>query len=281
MKAGMNMVVWNKVKYRLFRNQYSIDGNMAERNKVNLEWWRAKINIGDTLAKVIYEYMIDYYKLDRNKHIKNTVHLSTIGSIIAMRDYDAVIWGSGIHCASTINNLVRHQKYVKYDVRAVRGHITEKFLEVAGYKCSHVYGDPAVLMPLIYNPSNTKKEYDISIIRHLSANEKKNLQYHYIDVATNDFRYFIDEICKSKLIISSSLHGIILAETYNVPAIFWRNGIENEELKFYDWYFSTGRHRIVTIDLLEESEHVEIMQLPQLEDMRMRLIKSFPKDLWE
>ena len=58
-------------------------------------------------------------------------------------------------------------------------------------------------------------------------------------------------------------------------------GIENEEMKFYDWYFSTGRHHIVTIDSLDGIGCVETMTLPNLDDMRRALMTSFPRDLWE
>lgn len=277
---GVRLTAWQKMQHRLTRNQYSLGGEKAEKKKVNLEWWKSKVNIGDRLAEVVYDFMLDYYGLDRDKRIKKTVHLNTVGSIIAMQDYDAVIWGSGIHCAATINNLVKHQTYVRYDVRAVRGPITEKWMEAAGYPCPHIYGDPAVLMPLVYKPESMEKTYDLSVVMHLSSKEAKDSRYHYIDVSTCDHRHFIDQICKSRLVVSSSLHGIVLAETYGVPAIFWRNGVENEELKFYDWYFSTGRHRVAAIDSLKEIGSVEPMALPNLEGMRMDLIRSFPKDLW-
>lgn len=277
----INMVMWNKIWYRLMRNRYSIDGKKSKINRVNLEWWHSKINIGDTLSKVIYGYITDYYGLDREQSVNGTVHLNAVGSIMAMKNYDAVVWGSGIHCASTIKNLMNNRKYVNYDVRAVRGPLTEKIMEAAGYKCPHIYGDPAVIMPLIYKPKNIEKIYDVSVVMHISSEQERKEIYHYIDVDTDDYCHFINEICKSKLIVSSSLHGIILAEAYGVSAIFLRNGIENEELKFYDWYFSTNRHCVVAIDQLEEYSMVTAMPLPQLDIMRENLIKSFPKDLWK
>lgn len=278
------MKIVNKIKNFCLRNKYSLTTKYVKANEVNLEWWNSSLNIGDTLAKIVYDYMLDYYNLDPHKRIQRTVHLNTIGSIIAIGNYDAVIWGSGLHCNRTINNLIKHQKYVKYDVRAVRGPITESLLESAGYQCPHVYGDPAVIMPLIYTPINIKKEYSISVIVHYSkvktAKDLEERGYHTINVLTDDYRYFIDEICKSKLVISSSLHGIILAETYGVPAIFLRNGIENEEMKFYDWYFSTNRHNVVVLDSIDEWKNVTPMQLPDLYNMRMNLIESFPNDIW-
>ena len=278
------MKIIDKIKSFCLRNKYSLGGECAKANEINLEWWKASVNIGDTLAEVVYKYMLDYYKLDPQKAIEKTIHLNTVGSIIAIKNYDAVIWGSGLHCTTTISNLMRHRNYVKYDIRAVRGPITEGLLEAAGYKCSHIYGDPAIIMPLIYTPTNIKKEYNVSVVVHYSnlktAKDLEESGYHIIDVHTNDYKYFIDEICKSKLVISSSLHGIILAETYGVQAVFLRNGIENEEIKFYDWYFSTNRHSVLALDSIDEWKNSVPMQLPDLDSMRRNLIESFPKDLW-
>lgn len=274
----------DRIKNFCFRNKYSLGNERAKEKEINLEWWKASLNIGDTLAKVVYEYMLKYYKLEPHTKVKKTIHLNAIGSIIALRNYDAVIWGSGLHRTATINNLVRHRNYVKYDIRAVRGPITEKMLEATGYKCPHIYGDPAIIMPLIYTPSNVEKEYEVSIILHYtkssSAKELEEKGYHIIDVNTNNYKYFIDEILKSKIVISSSLHGIILAETYGVQAIFLRDGVENEEMKFYDWYFSTERYSVIALNSVSEWKNVEPMPLPKLSNMRKNLVEAFPRDLW-
>lgn len=136
-------------------------------------------------------------------------------------------------------------------------------------------------MPFIYSPKATEKKYEYSIIRHLSGAKKNELSnLNMISIETNDYKYFIDEIVASKCIISSSLHGIILAEAYGVPAIFLNENMDNELLKYYDWYFSTNRMSVVVARTIEEAMEKTPMPLPDLTKMQSELLKSFPYDLY-
>lgn len=82
------------------------------------------------------------------------------------------------------------------------------------------------------------------------------------------------------MIISSSLHGIILAESYGVPAIFINEDMNDELFKFYDWYFSTGRKNVVMATSISEALNITPMELPDLAEMRNNLLKCFPYDLF-
>ncbi len=269
------------VKSYLLRNRLCLDGTPAKEKKIYLEWWHKKKNVGDYLATVIYEKMMEHYGLDRDKKTSKPMHLLTVGSLIAMSKFDAVIWGSGIHCLDTSRKLMTQAGYVEYDIRAVRGPITDFLLRTAGYETSGIYGDPAVLMPLFYQPA-VEKNYPVSLIAHLSTKEKyKNLDIHLIDVETDDYQFFIDEICASQKVISSSLHGIILAESYGIPAVFLADGMDNEIMKFFDWYYSTHRYNIQIAYTIQEALTMEPMELPYLESMQEALMNSFPVDLWE
>ena len=72
----------DRIKNFCFRNKYSLGNERAKEKEINLEWWKASLNIGDTLAKVVYEYMLKYYKLEPHTKVKKTIHLNAIGSII-------------------------------------------------------------------------------------------------------------------------------------------------------------------------------------------------------
>lgn len=174
--------------------------------------------------------------------------------------------------------------YRKYDIRLLRGPITGEVMKSAGYPIANVYADPAVIMPLIYTPKICEKDYDVSVVLHLSQKEDEinhAASLHYIDVETHDFKNFIDEIAKSKLVVSSSLHGIILAEIYGVPAVFLKRGMNNEMIKFYDWYFSTNRYNVIAADSISEALEIIPMDLPDIKKMQNDVIKTFPKDLWD
>lgn len=45
-------------------------------------------------------------------------------------------------------------------------------------------------------------------------------KYNIIDVRTNDVEGVIDQINESEYILSSSLHGIIIAHAYGIPALW-------------------------------------------------------------
>lgn len=278
----------NKLKRTFFRNSILINNNKVKKNMVNLDYWTKNNNIGDQLAPIVYNWMLNRKSISENKKTKHTTIISTIGSIIGINHYNAVIWGSGLHTITSINRVNRWKRIVKYDVRAVRGPITKQVLETSNYDCSNiVYGDPAILMPMIYQPASKEKKHDISIITHWyydSMDSEILLSgANTISVETNNYKHFIDEIVSSKLIISSSLHGIILSEAYGIPSILLnRNNCMKEELlKYYDWYYSTGRYNVKMALSLKEAKSMSPMELPELGVLRNDLISAFPYDLWE
>ena len=48
-----------KIAYRLCRNQYSLDGRKIKRHRVSLEYWSRENNIGDALAPIILDWMLE------------------------------------------------------------------------------------------------------------------------------------------------------------------------------------------------------------------------------
>ncbi|KRN33110.1 polysaccharide pyruvyl transferase family protein [Liquorilactobacillus mali] len=273
------------IKTKIIRNRININGNRVRKGIINLEWWSEKENLGDYLSVVICEWMLgkEFLALNSPSSIKKKrqyIHLMGVGSIIGMGDFDATVWGSGVHTKSTINSVYLQRKNRRYDIRIVRGPLTKYVLELANYKCPNLFGDPVVLMPYIYD-NNLKKIHDFSIIKHVTKSPRMKLdKYNYIDMQTHDYQMVVDEIKSSKKIISSSLHGIILAESYGIPAIFLSTGVEDEMLKYFDWYFSTGRTEVRYARTLDEALRLKPMDLPDLTKMREALLSSFPYDLW-
>ena len=272
----------------VLRNKILLKGEKAVKNRVNLDYWAKKDNVGDLLGPAIFDWMKKQKGIPEDAPAKKTGVLLTVGSIIGMNHYDAVIWGSGVHTIASALRLFRWRRIVHYDVRALRGPISKHAMEFAGYDVSKaVYGDPAVLMPLIYKPEISEKKYKVSIINHWyydSPDDNGLLDgANTIYVNTKDYRKFIDEIASSELVISSSLHGIILAEAYGVPAVFYNhdNCMIEELMKYYDWYYSTGRYSVKMALTLEDALNMTPMPLPDLETMRADLRASFPYDLWK
>ncbi len=97
---------------------------------------------------------------------------------------------------------------------------------------------------------------------------------------TNDYQSVIDQIVQSKLIISSSLHGIILSDSYGVPSVFYRGVDPRVDFKYMDYYASTGRKMDIIATSIEEALKQEPLPLPLLKPLQDMLMDSFPYDLW-
>lgn len=287
-----------KLEIVFFRNSMilSIKNFRAKKNRVNLNWapicnptkggvlYKTKEtdmqNLGDYLALPIYDYMTCINNIDKDKKVKGTKHLYTIGSLILLGHQDATIWGSGILFTEPEGFIWKRNKYRKLDIRCVRGPKTLKRLEENGYDVSNCkMGDPGVLMPLIYKPKEYGEKKDYSVILHMSLqNDDIDNQ---INILTSDWKKTIDEIYNSKLVISSSLHGVILAEAYGIPAILYANVEGNDMFKYDDYYLSTGREEYPVCTSVEEALKMPVPAVPDISVLQKNLLESFPVDLWD
>lgn len=67
----------------------------------------------------------------------------------------------------------------------------------------------------------------------------------------DDWKYVIDKIVNSKFVISESLHGLIVAEAYGIPAV-WVEFVEHNvewKFKYLDFYESIGKCDMESIKL--------------------------------
>ena len=249
----------------------------AKRNSVNLDYCHNFKNLGDNISPLIVDYVARQRNIQLKKCVRNRKHLYAVGSIITAGPQDCTIWGSGLLNTHILNRLA----YRKLDIRAVRGPLTRAILMDQGYEVPEIYGDPAILMPLIYNREEEKK-YDVGLVTHFNEsveNETENV-FHRINIATDDYKHFVGEIKSCKLIISSSLHGIIFSEAYGIPSILLRP--QSDILKYFDYYYSTERYQFPILDNLLDYKNVCPPKLPaNFKKLQDNLIESFPVDLWD
>jgi len=73
---------------------------------------------------------------------------------------------------------------------------------------------------------------------------------------------FIDEICSCDFVISSSLHGLIIAEAYGIPSQWVEFGtyVDGWEFKYYDFYESIGKMNEVPLKINETTTYETIME---------------------
>ena len=190
-----------------------------------------------------------------------------IGSILNNRyvNKNTIIWGSGTQDESIKLNEKPKQ------VLAVRGPLTRNFLLNQGINCPEVYGDPSILLPYFYSPK-TEKKYKIGLIPHwesLNAPMVKELckdkRVHLIKMkGYNYWTDVIDEILSCEYIVSESLHGLIVSESYGIPNLWCNITLNKYDIKFHDYFTSIGADRkmpfhiksgVVVEDLLSALKH--------------------------
>jgi len=216
-------------------------------------------NLGDHLNKPVLEWLgfkVNYVgRPEKGKFIG-------IGSICSSIQPGDVVWGAG-----SIRNQPLIKPFATY--LAVRGRLTRRLLINGRAKVPKVYGDPALLLPLMYNP-DVEQIHDVGYIPHYIQKHKFNLLFknkHQIDIQTLDWKKFVREIKQCKKIISSSLHGIVIAEAYGIPAEWqdWGGGVIGDGFKFRDYLTGTGR---------EEQGYGEFPPIPNLKWIQDNLIKA-------
>ncbi len=178
---------------------------------------------------------------------------AVVGSIVHHADSQTIIWGAGLQSAGI------SPKQPPKGVFAVRGPLTAAELRKQGIDCPEVFGDPVLLLPRYYRPEG-RKRYRLGIIPHFSDQSNgKMARYEDTDeVKIIDIRgglwSTVNAVCECEHIVSTSLHGLILADAYGVPNAWAKLGddIPGGTFKFNDYYRAIGAgDSLPTVSLTE------------------------------
>ncbi len=217
--------------------------------KIRLFYWSSKVfekkakeNYGDILSvyivsKISGKEAIFYNAPASRKQFFKKSYMMAIGSILQYATDKATVWGSGIISQVDTPGAATYC--------AVRGPLSRKRILELGHSCPEVYGDPALLLPNLYSPE-VQKTHDVGIIPHYVDYKKAQKAYDdhlpVIDLMTHDFFATTDQILSCKAIISSSLHGVIVAHAYGIPAIWvqFSDKLSGDNTKYADYFLSVG-----------------------------------------
>lgn len=259
--------------------------------KLSVQWWRSGSagNLGDELSPVIVRHLTgqDVSFAAEGKR------LMAVGSILKFADSKTVVWGSGF---ASPDDMVDGYP----TILAIRGPLTDEVLQRAGINASPVYGDPALLMPEVlasnyaadYAPRESEETLSAIIphVNHFSRAEgeiqaiRLRRQQLFIDFRVRRFEDMVarlGEIAQARHIFSSSLHGIILAHAFGVPAT-WMELDENRygrisggRFKFNDYFASIGAEGVEPLCVTNLSElSVDMAQPVHLEPTRLAAIRQ-------
>jgi len=220
--------------------------------------WDRGTNFGDAINPILLEKIFNKKVLWVNREYYPNNYLMSIGSILQKSTSNALVWGTGYISADS------KFKSKPKKIYAVRGPLTRDLLLKQGVECPEIYGDPALLLPQVYYPKIEKK-YKLGVIPHYVDKEDPKLKLFtnhndilIIDVKNPNHYEFIDKLLSCEKIVSSSLHGIIVADAYNVPSkwIEFSNKVKGNGFKFLDYFLSVQRKDTLPI-LIDESIKIE------------------------
>ena len=215
-------------------------------NGRNLLWsWYEPRNFGDWIGPYLFAKMTGRLPLHckprpgQRSLAQSTAGVGSILRHIQVADRVAV-WGSGI--ISCTDRFARPRR-----VLAVRGPRTRARLAELDYPLTDVFGDPGLLMPLFYTPSVRQDRAELGIIPHYLHLDAVRAQFadrpeiRVIDV-TGHIEQVIDDIAACRHVLSSSLHGLIMADAYGIPCRWMATqaSAHGDDIKYIDYLESLG-----------------------------------------
>lgn len=228
-------------------------------------------NFGDLIGPVLVERIVAEAGLSQPRHDRRLV---AVGSIMKLTRPGDTVWGTGVNGKSMDVGAAPH-----LDVRAVRGPNTRSALEDVGMSVPEVFGDPALLWPRFW-PRASYIE-DVATLSPVSVvpnfHDRGNLAGHDVIDPIGDPHAVISRIARSKFVCGSSLHGIVIAEAFGIPARLIRS--EHEPAFKYDDYFAgTGRAKYAVATTVEEAIAMGGERPPVFD--ADKLLAAFPYDLY-
>ncbi|MFQ3627204.1 MAG: polysaccharide pyruvyl transferase family protein [Cyanobacteriota bacterium] len=205
-------------------------------------------NLGDALSPVIVS-ALSGLPIVHQRFDSSSERLASVGTIgHGLKNGSVHLWGTGID--GKRHPYHRHLTYyerpenTEFTIHALRGPFSAKVFEKQGIPVSDVYGDPVMLLPKIMSPA-TEKTHELGIVVHISelrelkdgAAVRHDLGRYYIpedlrnsvkiittltDANLAALEDRVREMTACKRILSTSLHGLVIAETYGIPCAYFR-----------------------------------------------------------
>ena len=226
-------------------------------NRIKSYWWNSRPNFGDQLAPLLLSRFAD---IDVQWDTISHSQLVTVGSILEHVPplWDGYILGAG--------KLFDNSRLYIGSARTlgVRGPLSAR-----GLKGNLVLADPGLLADELIAPQT--RTIDLGIVPHWSdkklAHDPRFTGHKWstviIDPASDPLNV-ITAIGQCKKIVSSSLHGLIVADAWGIPRRFeYCHGFDGEggQFKFNDYSASIdaaiepGKLFLANRNLIENKKH--------------------------
>jgi hypothetical protein len=196
-------------------------------------WWSRSPRPGN-FGDILTPHILGAYGIRAQWSELSTASAISTGSIVRFARRGMQVLGSG---AMWRTDAIEPRAVYRW----VRGPLTGLAVSRAGGDCPEVYGDPAMLLPRVF-PRDTEAVHEVGIVPHYvdaAACEKYPV---VINPLNADPLAVLRGIWACKRVVSSSLHGIIAAHSYGIPAAWVRfsDKLDGDGTKFHDHALAVG-----------------------------------------
>lgn len=233
-------------------------------------------NFGDRLSEVVTRQLLALNNKSLDDQVSVSARLLAIGSILHFSQDGDHVWGSGWNGKIAADRLPTKA----LQVHAVRGPLTAEFLRKRGIAVPDVYGDPGLLVPHLFKGRFAVSPVEDYVVvpnlhdLHLVNNHPKLVSPLW------GWNIVVDRIMKAKLVLASSLHGLIIAEAFGIPARYVRLSQTENLFKYEDYYLGSGRTETEFVVAKSLEEGLEMGGAQPIRHDATHLINAFPLHLW-
>lgn len=225
----------------------------ADRISIPLSWAATTresphANLGDTLSALIVAGMagVPVRRAGFDQPIERMVGVGTIGH--NQRNGVLHFWGTGVDAERNpvdplVHGYVRPAN-TEFNIHALRGPNSARTLRAAGIEVPDIFGDPVWMLPRFWPMRDVEKTHDLGVILHITELDGRELdsqvkasliRYAVPDAFKDRIRLInthcpptpegmkakVAEIVSCRAVVSTSLHGLVIAETYGIPCAWF------------------------------------------------------------
>ncbi|MCV3273808.1 polysaccharide pyruvyl transferase family protein [Roseobacter sinensis] len=261
---------WNPIKRRF-------GGRIGRR----LPFYAPVNNFGDLLGPMVVEKILERQNIAAPQRLSFEAaeghrKLLSVGSVLHYANDGDVVWGAGRN--GKIDDTLH--RFTTLDVRMVRGPKTRAFLQARDLDVPELYGDPGLLVPTLFPEQMAAWQAGrggMTLVPNLNDAPARHSEGRVLNPRAPVWRVLKD-LYESEIVVSSSLHGFILAEAFGVKARLLRSTAE-PLFKYEDYLQGTGRSDLPLYDTIVEALSAPDHPAPVFDPERM--ISACPIELFK
>jgi len=244
------------------------------------------VNLGDALSPVIVAAMsgLPVRHAHFDESIERIVSVGTIGQ--SQRLGTVHFWGTGVDATrNAVQSPFRHYirpPQTRFQVHGLRGVFSARVLRENGIDVPEIYGDPVWFLPRLFPEQRTADIADLGVVLHITELDRPDSS----GTASEEFKRYlippslagrvrlintyvrptleaigakIREMTSCRCLLSTSLHGMVIAEAYGIPCAWFAPfaggllelpvcgaGLADIDHRLKDFYSGAGRDRVLT-----------------------------------